>query len=288
MKEKREALAAEVDRAQRLWLAARRRRAGVPYMPVVVHSRAAPYEPAGTGSKSAPDERRLPRQDLSEETDGEGWPEADENVVPHRPAIPCNPAILYKPPGSGAKSAPGQRLVIVPRALDLSEETDDEGRDGTEETVLPSKHVVPAILYKPPGSGAKSAPGQRLVIVPQRLPRHDLSDETDQDDWSDVDETMSSVTSENLEREQSRMLQHELAGEETMQEGLSWRNGHEPMRTVPEQDRGYDEIQYERAEDSYGLGNESGLDSGEETVEEDWSNINPRTLLTARISTSFG
>lgn len=288
MNEKREALEAEVDRRQRIWLAARRRRAGGPYMPVVVHRRALPCEPAGTGSKSAPDQRRLPQQDLSEETDGEGWPEADENVVPHTPAIPCIPPILYKPPGSGAKSAPGQRLVIVPRALDLNEETDDEGRHGTEETVVSSKHAVPAILYKPPGSGAKSAPGQRLVIVPPWLPRHDMSDETDQDNWSDVDETMPSVTSENLGRKQSRILQHELGGEETMQEGLSWRNGHEPMRIVPEENRGYDEIQYERAEDSYDLGYESDLDSGEETVEEDWSNINPKTLLTPRISTSFG
>ena len=236
MNEEREALTAEVNRGQRLWLAARRRRAGVPYLPVVVHRRAVPYKPAGTGSKSAPDQRRRPWQDLSEETDGEGLPEADETVVPHTPAVTCNPSILYKPPGSGAKSAPGQRLVIVPRLL----------------------------------------------------PRHELSDETDQNDWSDVDETMPSGTSEKLEMEQSRMLQHELGGEETMQEGLSWPNGHEPMRIVPEQDREYNEIQYERAEDSYGLGDESGLDSGEETVEEDWSNINPKTLLTPGISINFG
>ncbi len=257
-------------------------------MPVVVHRRAVPYKSAGTGSKSAPDQRRRPWQDLSEETDGEVWPEADETVVPHTPAVTCNPSILYKPPGSGAKSAPGQRLVIVPRLLDISEEMDDEGRHGTDETVVSSKHVVPAILYKPPGSGAKSAPGQRLVIVPRRLPRHELSDETEQNDWSDVDETMPSGTSEKLEMEQSRMLQHELGGEETMQEGLSWPNGHEPMRIVPEQDREYNEIQYERAEDSYGLGDESSLDSGEETVEEDWSNINPKTLLTPGISINFG
>lgn len=288
MNEKREALAAEVERGQRIWLAARRRRARGTYMPVVVHRRAVPSEPAGTDSKSAPDQRRLPRQDLSEETDGEGWPEADENKVPHTPAITCYPPILYKPPGSGAKSAPGQRLVIVPRALELSKETDDEGRHGTEETIVTSKPVVPAILYKPPGSGAKSAPGQRLVIVPPRMPWHDLSDETDQDDWSDVDEAMLSVTGENLGREQSQLLQHDLGGEETMQEGLSWRNGYEPMWIVPAQDRGYDGIQYERAEDSYDLGYEPDLDTGDETEEEDWSNINPKTLLRPRISTSFG
>lgn len=249
-------------------------------MPVVVHRRAVPYKPAGTGSKSAPDQRQRPWQDLSEETDGEVGPKADETVVPHTPAVTCNPSVLYKPPGSGAKSGPGQRFVIVPRLLDISEELD--------ETVVSSKHGSPAILYKPPGSGAKSAPGQRLVIVPRRLPPHEWSDETDQDDWTDVDETMPSVTNEKLEREQSRMLQHELGGQETMQDGLSWPNGHEPMRIVPEQDREYNEIQNERAEDSYDLGNESGLDSGEETVEEDWSNINPKNLLTPGISTIFG
>lgn len=211
------------------------------------------------------DPRRLPRQDGSKET--------GQAVVPHKPAVP---SVLYKPAGSGAKSAPGQRLVIVPRGLprqDLSEETDG--------TVVPSKPVVPAILYKPPGSGAKSAPGQRLVILP--LPRQDLSDETNEDDWSDVDETMSSVTSENLEEEQDRRLQHELSDVETMQEGLSWSNGHESMRIEFEQDQEYDESQYEIAQDFYDLGNESGLELGEETEEEDWSNINPETLLSPGI-----
>lgn len=352
MNEKRETLAAEVDRGQRLWLEARRRRAGVLYMPLAVHKRAVPHKPGGTDSKSVPDQRleteprRLPGQDLSEETDDEGWPETDETVVPHKPAIPCNPAITYKPPESGAKSATGQRLVIVPRGLprqELSEETDNEGWPDTDETVVPSKHVVPAImykparsgaksapgqrlvivprglprqdlsketddegwpdtdetvvackrlvpalLYKPPGSGAKSAPGQRLVIVPRRLPRQDLSDETDEDDWSDVNEIISSVTSENLEEEQCQMLHHELGNEETMQKGLSMSDGHEPMRIVPGQDREYDEIQYDRGQDSCDLSNESGLESAEETEEEDWSNIDPKTLLSPGISTNFG
>lgn len=213
---------------------------------------------------------RLPGQDGSEKT--------GQTVVPHKPAVHHNPAILYKPMGSGAKSVPGQHLVVVPRGLprqDLSEETD--------ETVVPSKPVVPAILYKPPGSGAKSAPGQRLVIVPRRLPRQDLSDETNEDDWSDVDETMSSVTSENLEEEQDRRLQHELSDEETMQEGLSWSIGHESMRIEFEQDQEYDESQFELAQDFYDLDNESGLKLGEETEEEDWSNINPETLLSPGI-----
>lgn len=271
MNEKREALAAVVDREQRLWLKARRRRAGVPYKPVVVHKPASKSAPA---QRLETEPRRLSLQDLREET--------DENVIPHQPATPYNPAILYKPAGSGAKSAPGQRLVIVPWGLprqDSSEWTDDEGWPDTDETVAPSKPVVPAILYKPAGSGAKSAPGQRLVIVPRRLPQQDLSDETDEDNRSDIDETMASVSSENLEEEQGRMLQHELGGEETMQEGLSWSNGYEPMRIEFEQDRKYDESQYERAQDFSDLGIESGLELGEETEEEDWSNINPKTLL---------
>lgn len=296
-----------MDRGQRLRLAARRRRSRLSSMSGVVNRRAVIYRPAGTGSKSAPAQRRQPRQDSSEETDGKGWPEADETVVTHMPAVPCNPPILYKPPGSGAKSAPGQRLVILPRELDLSDETDDECRHSTNETVVALKHVVPPILYKPPGNGAKSAPGQRLVIVSQLLARHDSSDESGrddwsdesgrddssvesgQDDWSDVDETMPSVTSdENLEREQSRMIQHKLSFEELMQDCFTWPNGHDPMRVLAEEDRGYDEIQYERAEDYYDSGYEAGLDSGEETEEEDWSNINPKTLLTRSISTSFG
>ena len=294
-------------------------------MSVVDNRRAVTYKPAGTGSKSAPAQRRQPRQYLSEETDGEGWPSADETVVTHTPAVPCNPPILYKPPGSGAKSAPGQRLVILPRVLDSSDETDDEvrhstdetdaegqhstdetdaegrhstdetddeGRYSTDETVVTLKHEVPPKLYKPPGSDVESAPGQRLVIVPPLPVRDDSSDESGQedwsdsrdelgqDDWSDVDETMSSVTSENLEREQSRILQPEIGFEVLMQGCYRWPDRHEPLLVVAEQDRGHDEIQCERVEDSD--------DSGEETEEEDWSNINPKTLLTPYISTRFG
>lgn len=313
--EKWEALAAEIKRGQRLWLSARRRRARLSSMSVVVNRRAVTYKPAGTSSKSAPAaQRRQPRQDLSEETDGEGWPSADETVLTHTPAVPCNPPILYKPPGSGAKSAPGQRLVILPRVLDSSDETDDEdrhstdetdaegrhntdetddeGRYSTGETVVTLKHEVPPKLYEPSGSDADSAPGQRLVIVPPLPVRDDSSDESGQDacsdsrdesgqdDWSDVDEIMSSVTSENLERERSRMLQPKIGFEELMQGCYRWPDRHEPLLVVAEQDREHDEIQYERVEGSY--------DSGEETEEEDWSNINPKTLLTPYLSTRFG
>lgn len=127
------------------------------------------------------------------------------------------------------------------------------------------------------------------MIVPRRLPRwlpwQDLSEETDEDDWYDDDE---------------------LSDEGMMQEGLDWSNGNEPMWTAPEQDREDDESryepmeiapeqdladdksQYERADDSYDLGNESGLDSGEETEEENWSNVDPKTLLPLGIATNLG
>ena len=106
-----------------------------------------------------------------------------------------------------------------------------------------------------------------------------LSVETDEDDWYDDDD--------------------DLSDEEMIQKRLNGHNNHEHMRTAPEQNREDDGSWYEpkgiapeketeddRADDSYDLGNES-VDSGEETLEEDWSNIDPKTLLAPGIATTY-
>lgn len=143
------------------------------------------------------------------------------------------------------------------------------------------------VTYKPAGTGAKSAPGQRLEIEPRRLPRQDVTEETDKDDWPNADETLSSARSENSEDEQRRMLQHELSDKEMIHESLGWTNSYEPMRIAPEQDWKDDESQHERAYDFYDLGNKLSLDLGQETDEEDWTNTIPTMLLPPGIATTI-
>lgn len=103
--------------------------------------------------------------------------------------------------------------------------------------------------------------------------------ETDEEDWYDDDD--------------------DLSDEEMIQKRLNGHKNHEHMRTAPEQNREDGESWYEprgiapeqeteddRANDSYDLCNES-VDSGEETLEEDWSNIDPKTLLAPGIAATY-
>lgn len=97
-----------------------------------------------------------------------------------------------------------------------------------------------------------------------------LSVETDEDDWYDEDD--------------------DLSDEEMIEKKLNGHNNHEHRRTTPEQNREDDESRYE----PWGIAPEQEMEddraddeSGEETVEEDWSNIDPKTLLAPGIATTY-
>lgn len=106
-----------------------------------------------------------------------------------------------------------------------------------------------------------------------------LSVETDEDEWYDDDD--------------------DLSDDDIIQKKLNGHNDHEHMRIAPEQNREDNESQYkprgispeqemedDRADGSHDLGHVS-VDSGEETLEEDWSNIDPRTLLVPGIAMTY-
>lgn len=117
------------------------------------------------------------------------------------------------------------------------------------------------------------------MIGPRLLPLRAMS-ETDDDDcyddseWSDEDKMQEGL---NLFDDDEPMW--------AAPDGKEHESPSEPRGIVPEQDLeySYNESQHGRVDDSYDLRNESGLDSGldssEETEEEDWSNIDPKTLL---------